>query len=59
MSTSDDAEFVPFDPMEDVCHVYTCLNGGTCSADGDTFSCTCLPGFSGDQCQIGKFEMCF
>ena len=42
-----------------VCDSNPCSNEGSCLADGDTFSCTCQPGFSGDLCQIGTFEMCF
>ena len=29
-----------------------CLNSGTCSVTGSTYTCSCLPGYSGTNCQI-------
>lgn len=31
-----------------------CKNSGTCSADGDDFSCSCIPDYTGDTCETGK-----
>lgn len=33
------------------CDSNPCMNGGTCSAVGNTFSCSCLPGYSGRSCE--------
>ncbi|XP_052706401.1 uncharacterized protein LOC128181881 [Crassostrea angulata] len=33
------------------CHSNPCLNGGTCKNEGDTFTCTCFPGYQGDRCE--------
>ena len=35
-----------------VCLSDPCLNGGTCSVDGDDYECSCVNGFSGGRCQI-------
>lgn len=32
------------------CDSQPCLNGGSCIADGLTFTCACLPGYHGDLC---------
>ena len=29
-----------------------CLNGSECSFESDVFSCECLPGYSGDECEV-------
>ena len=41
-----------FLPLPGVCGSQPCLNGGTCSEDGDKFTCFCPPRFTGVQCQI-------
>ncbi len=35
----------------DPCLAAPCVNGGTCTAEGESFACACAPGFSGDICQ--------
>ncbi|XP_030832897.1 sushi, von Willebrand factor type A, EGF and pentraxin domain-containing protein 1-like [Strongylocentrotus purpuratus] len=33
------------------CQTDSCMNGGTCNQEPTTFTCTCLPGFTGLRCQ--------
>lgn len=35
----------------DPCIPSPCENGGTCSSDGDSYSCTCRLGWMGKNCQ--------
>lgn len=37
------------------CVNHTCENGGSCVDGVNNYSCNCLVGFTGQQCQIGKF----
>ena len=34
-----------------MCSPGTCHNGGVCSSDGASFSCSCQTGFTGSSCQ--------
>ncbi|CAC5388788.1 unnamed protein product [Mytilus coruscus] len=36
-----------------VCDSNPCSNGGLCQVKGAKYKCTCDPGFSGDQCDVG------
>ncbi|XP_064152557.1 versican core protein-like [Anguilla rostrata] len=39
-------------PGIDCCTENMCLNGGSCYTRGDVYTCSCLPGYSGDNCEI-------
>ncbi|XP_013384662.1 lactadherin isoform X2 [Lingula anatina] len=36
------------------CDSQPCLNGGTCTVDGDNFLCVCPDNFGGDTCNTGE-----
>lgn len=37
------------------CHYNPCRNGGECVPEGYGYQCQCLPGFYGDDCQLGEW----
>ncbi|KAH1179811.1 hypothetical protein KIL84_005861 [Mauremys mutica] len=43
--------------ISDDCIPNPCMNGGTCSEEGDHISCICLPGYGGDTCET-DLETC-
>uniref|UniRef100_A0A8C3PEX4 Brevican core protein n=1 Tax=Chrysemys picta bellii TaxID=8478 RepID=A0A8C3PEX4_CHRPI len=43
--------------ISDDCIPNPCMNGGTCSEEGDRISCICLPGYGGDSCET-DLEKC-
>lgn len=38
------------------CNSNPCKNGAQCEDEVNGFSCACLPGFTGNQCEIGEYE---
>lgn len=38
----------------DPCQNNPCLHGGTCRANGTVCGCSCAPGFTGENCEIGE-----
>lgn len=41
---------------ENACLSWPCLNGGSCTRFNESFVCACIPGFSGDTCQVNVNE---
>ena len=41
-------------PDIDECASSPCQNGGTCIDDLNAYTCNCIPGYEGDNCEIGK-----
>ncbi|XP_045709645.1 neurocan core protein isoform X5 [Phyllostomus hastatus] len=47
-SANGNAEQTPLDPCEN----NPCLHGGTCTANGTMYGCSCDQGFAGENCEI-------
>jgi len=42
----------------DACLSDPCQNGANCTSDGDQlFSCSCAAGFTGHNCETGKYRL--
>ena len=46
--------FAKFVPDIDECDSSPCQNGGTCHNGQNLYTCTCLPGWTGQNCEIGE-----
>ena len=42
--------------VEDPCIPNPCLNGGTCSKEGDSYLCQCAEGWNGKNCDKGEYN---
>ena len=40
---------------EDDCKTSPCQNGGTCVDGTNKYTCNCKAGFTGDNCETGKY----
>ena len=43
-------------PDIDECASSPCQNGGTCIDALNAYTCNCIPGYEGDNCEIGKIR---
>ena len=43
----------------DDCVGVTCQNGGACVDGIDSYSCTCVQGYAGTHCEIGRCSLIF
>ena len=43
-----------FFKIADVCSPNPCFNGGLCLQNGNSFTCQCINGFTGSNCQTSK-----
>ena len=44
--------------VADVCaYKKPCQNGGECSSSGDSYTCSCVEGFQGENCENGKLKL--
>ena len=44
--------------LADVCaYKKPCQNGGECSSSGDNYTCSCVEGFQGKNCENGKLKL--
>ena len=41
----------------DECASSPCQNGGTCNDGVNSYSCDCVPGHAGDNCEIGLYRL--
>ncbi|TKS65227.1 Coagulation factor VII [Collichthys lucidus] len=46
----------PVDHVPDSCELNPCLNGGSCSTLASTYTCYCLPQFSGLNCELEHLD---
>ena len=56
MSSSDGVNFYVFISIDiDNCSPNPCNNGGTCNDGVDSYTCTCVAGFMGDDCDASRY----
>lgn len=39
------------------CNVSPCYNGATCTDVAGSYTCTCVPGYTGYSCQTGNLDI--
>ena len=44
-----------FSTAIDLCASSPCLSNQNCNSVGDIYECSCLPGYTGDTCQTGRY----
>ena len=42
-----------FNTVIDNCRSSPCQNGGSCSNNANRYSCSCITGYTGNECQTG------
>ena len=56
MYSSQGVNFYVFVSVDiDNCSPNPCTNGGTCTDGVDSYTCTCVGGFAGDNCQASMY----
>lgn len=43
----------------DNCASFPCENGGTCTDDINSYTCICIPGYTGSSCSVGRTFLSF
>ena len=46
-------------PIVGLCTPDYCKNGGNCYIENGEAACICQPGYIGEQCEMGKFQLSF
>lgn len=54
-SLSINGVFLTFNLGVDECESDPCMHNATCVDGFQSYSCTCLPGYNGTNCEIGKY----
>ncbi|XP_067824735.1 neurocan core protein [Heptranchias perlo] len=52
ISNSDEGPFFPLSEETNPCQTNPCLHEGTCLSNGTIYTCNCVPGFTGENCEI-------
>ena len=52
------ANFPPFISISDIddCYTNPCENGANCTDGVNNYTCTCMAGYKGPNCSIGKMD---
>jgi hypothetical protein len=55
---SGDEQFTIYFTDINECFSSPCQNGGSCSNLINNYTCACRPGYTGHDCEIGKYLQC-